>query len=431
MYDWLNALPKAELHLHLEGSLEPELLFALAERNKIALPWADVETLRGAYAFNNLQEFLDLYYQGADVLRTEQDFYDLTWAYLQRCKAQNVIHTEPFFDPQTHTDRGIPFEVVLNGINQALKDGRQQLGISSGLILSFLRHLSEDEAQKTLDQALPFRDAFIAVGLDSSEMGHPPSKFQRVFDRARSEGFVAVAHAGEEGPPEYIWEALDLLQIKRIDHGVRAIEDERLMQRIIDEQIPLTVCPLSNTKLCVFDHMSQHNILDMLERGVKVTVNSDDPALLRRLRHGKLPRPAHPPGHDRRPGPSPGTEQPGCPAGLIERRRCVQPTCNVSTRAMRLICWIPSAEICNARVSSASRIQPDCRNSLNKAWPSTPPRCGAWSFHSVQRQITQPRCSWGARASMYTPTEANCALPSSLTINCLPLPSSQPATTRR
>ncbi|WP_339503079.1 adenosine deaminase [Pseudomonas silesiensis] len=278
MYDWLNALPKAELHLHLEGSLEPELLFALAERNKIALPWSDVETLRKAYAFNNLQEFLDLYYQGADVLRTSQDFYDLTWAYLLRCKAQNVIHTEPFFDPQTHTDRGVPFEVVLNGIASALKDGEQQLGITSGLILSFLRHLSEEQAEKTLDQALPFREAFVAVGLDSSEMGHPPSKFQRVFDRARHEGFLTVAHAGEEGPPEYIWEALDLLKIQRIDHGVRAIEDERLMQRIIDEQIPLTVCPLSNTKLRVFDHMSQHNILDMLERGVKVTVNSDDPA---------------------------------------------------------------------------------------------------------------------------------------------------------
>ena len=278
MYDWLNALPKAELHLHLEGSLEPELLFALAERNKIALPWNDVETLRKAYAFNNLQEFLDLYYRGADVLRTSQDFYDLTWAYLLRCKEQNVIHTEPFFDPQTHTDRGVPFEVVLNGIAAALKDGEQQLGISSGLILSFLRHLSEEEAEKTLTQALPFRDAFIAVGLDSSEMGHPPSKFVRVFDRARDEGFLTVAHAGEEGPPEYIWQALDLLKIERIDHGVRAIEDERLMAHIIDKQIPLTVCPLSNTKLCVFDHMSQHNILEMLERGVKVTVNSDDPA---------------------------------------------------------------------------------------------------------------------------------------------------------
>ncbi len=278
MYDWLNALPKAELHLHLEGSLEPELLFALAERNKIALPWNDVEALRSAYAFNNLQEFLDLYYAGANVLRSEQDFYDLTWAYLLKCKEQNVIHTEPFFDPQTHTDRGIPFEMVLRGIKQALVDGEKQLGISHGLILSFLRHLSEEEAFKTLEQARPFRDTFIAVGLDSSEMGHPPSKFQRVFDKARSEGYLTVAHAGEEGPPEYIWEALDLLKIERIDHGVRAIEDERLMQRIIDEQIPLTVCPLSNTKLCVFDDMRQHNILQMLERGVKVTVNSDDPA---------------------------------------------------------------------------------------------------------------------------------------------------------
>ncbi len=278
MYHWLNALPKAELHLHLEGSLEPELLFTLAERNRIALPWDDVDSLRKAYAFNNLQEFLDLYYQGADVLRTEQDFYDLTWAYLQKCQAQNVIHVEPFFDPQTHTDRGIPFAVVLNGITQALKDGQQQLGISHGLILSFLRHLSEEAAFETLEQAMPFREAFIAVGLDSSELGHPPSKFQRVFAKARSEGLLAVAHAGEEGPPEYIWQALDLLKVSRIDHGVRAAEDPRLIQRLIDEQIPLTVCPLSNTKLCVFEHMGQHNILQMLEQGVKVTVNSDDPA---------------------------------------------------------------------------------------------------------------------------------------------------------
>ena len=278
MTDWITALPKAELHLHLEGSLEPELMFALAERNKIALPWADVESLRAAYAFNNLQEFLDLYYQGADVLRSEQDFYDLTWAYLLKCREQGVIHTEPFFDPQTHTDRGVPFEVVLRGIQQALVDGEQQLGITHGLILSFLRHLSEEEAFRTLEQAMPFRDAFVAVGLDSSEKGFPPRLFERVFAKARSEGLLTVAHAGEEGPPEYIWEALDLLKIERIDHGVRAIEDERLMRRIIDEQIPLTVCPLSNIKLCVFDDMRQHNILDMLERGVKVTVNSDDPA---------------------------------------------------------------------------------------------------------------------------------------------------------
>lgn len=278
MYDWLNALPKAELHLHLEGSLEPELLFRLAERNKIALPWNDVDALRSAYNFGNLQEFLDLYYAGADVLRTEQDFYDLTWVYLQKCEEQNVVHTEPFYDPQTHTDRGIPFEVAMRGISGALADGRELLGISSGLILSFLRHLPEEAAFKTLEQAMPFRDAFFAVGLDSSEMGHPPSKFERVFAKARAEGFLAVAHAGEEGPPEYIWEALDLLNVSRIDHGVRAAEDPKLIQRLIDEQIPLTVCPLSNTKLCVFDDMSQHNILQMLEQGVKVTVNSDDPA---------------------------------------------------------------------------------------------------------------------------------------------------------
>ncbi|WP_415844134.1 adenosine deaminase [Stutzerimonas zhaodongensis] len=278
MYDWLNALPKAELHLHLEGSLEPELLFRLAKRNKIALPWKDVDALRSAYNFGNLQEFLDLYYAGADVLRTEQDFYDLTWAYLQKCEEQNVVHTEPFYDPQTHTDRGIPFEVAMRGISGALADGRELLGISSGLILSFLRHLPEEEAFKTLEQAMPFRDAFFAVGLDSSEMGHPPSKFERVFAKARAEGFLAVAHAGEEGPPQYIWEALDLLKVSRIDHGVRAAEDPKLIQRLIDEQIPLTVCPLSNTKLCVFDDMSQHNILQMLEQGVKVTVNSDDPA---------------------------------------------------------------------------------------------------------------------------------------------------------
>jgi len=278
MYDWLNALPKAELHLHLEGSLEPELLFSLAERNKIALPWSDVDALRSAYAFGNLQEFLDLYYRGADVLRTEQDFYDLTWAYLQKCEEQNVVHTEPFFDPQTHTDRGVPFEVAMRGIGDALADGRELLGISSGLILSFLRHLPEEAAFKTLEQAMPFRDAFFAVGLDSSEVGHPPSKFERVFAKARAEGFLAVAHAGEEGPPEYVWEALDLLKVSRIDHGVRAAEDPRLIARLIEEQIPLTVCPLSNTKLRVFDDMSQHNILELLEQGVKVTVNSDDPA---------------------------------------------------------------------------------------------------------------------------------------------------------
>lgn len=276
--NWLKALPKAELHLHLEGALEPELMFTLARRNGIELPWSDVDALRQAYSFNNLQEFLDLYYQGANVLRTEQDFYDLTWAYLQKCQAQGVVHVEPFYDPQTHTERGIPFEVAINGICTALRDGREQLGISSGLILSFLRHLSEDDAFRTLEQAMPFRDQFFAVGLDSSEQGHPPSKFERVFAKARAEGLLAVAHAGEEGPPEYIWQALDLLKVSRIDHGVRAAEDPRLLDRLADEQIPLTVCPLSNTKLRVFPDMSHHNILELLERGLKVTVNSDDPS---------------------------------------------------------------------------------------------------------------------------------------------------------
>ena len=275
---WLTALPKAELHLHLEGTLEPELLFSLAERNGVRLPWADVDALRQAYAFNNLQEFLDLYYQGADVLRTEQDFYDLTWAYLKRCQAQGVVHVEPFYDPQTHTERGIPFAVALEGIRAAMADGREQLGIGGGLILSFLRHLSEADAFGTLAQAMPYRDAFFAVGLDSSELGHPPSKFERVFAKARADGLLAVAHAGEEGPPEYIWQALDLLKVSRIDHGVRATEDPRLIERLIDEQVPLTVCPLSNVKLRVFDHMRDHNILSLLDRGVNVSVNSDDPA---------------------------------------------------------------------------------------------------------------------------------------------------------
>lgn len=278
MYDWLNALPKAELHMHLEGSLEPELMFQLAERNRIQLPWDSIETLRKAYNFNNLQEFLDIYYQGANVLQTEQDFYDLTWAYLQKCEEQNVIHVEPFFDPQTHTERGISMEVAITGISEALGDARDLLGISSGLILSFLRHLPEEDAFNTLQQAMPFRDLFFAVGLDSSEMGHPPSKFTNVFAKARSEGLLAVAHAGEEGPPEYVWQALDLLKVSRIDHGVRAWEDPRLMARLIDEQIPLTVCPLSNIKLQVYQDMSEHPILQMLEQGAMVTVNSDDPA---------------------------------------------------------------------------------------------------------------------------------------------------------
>lgn len=278
MSDLFQTLPKAELHIHLEGSLEPELMLELAQRNGIHLPYANVDEVRAAYQFKNLQSFLDIYYQGASVLQTEEDFFDLTWAYLQRCHQEAIQHTEPFFDPQTHTDRGIAFETVITGITAALQKAQAEFGITHRLILSFLRHLSEEAAFKTLEEALPFGDAFTAVGLDSSETGNPPSKFQRVYARARAEGFRAVAHAGEEGPPEYIWEALDLLKAERIDHGVRAVEDPRLMDRLRAEQIPLTVCPLSNVKLRVFPTMADHNILKLQDQGLLVTVNSDDPA---------------------------------------------------------------------------------------------------------------------------------------------------------
>jgi len=270
-------LPKAELHLHIEGTLEPEMMFELARRNCVALPYASVEAVRNAYVFSDLQSFLDIYYAGCAVLVEEQDFYELAWAYLERAASQGVRHAEIFFDPQTHTARGIPIEVVINGLHRALVDG-QKLGISAGLILCFLRHLSADEAMQTLKSALPFSSKFIAVGLDSSEVGNPPSKFQAVFDLARSEGLLAVAHAGEEGPPSYIWEALDLLHARRIDHGVRCLNDGRLVDRLVVEQIPLTVCPLSNVKLRVFPDLRQHNLRRMLERGLRVTVNSDDPA---------------------------------------------------------------------------------------------------------------------------------------------------------
>lgn len=277
-HDWLNELPKVELHLHLEGSLEPELMFALAQRNNIELPFKSVEEVRAAYEFSNLQDFLDIYYQGANVLVQEQDFYDLTWAYLSKCKEQNVMHVEPFFDPQTHTDRGIPFKTVINGIIRALKDGQEKLGISSELIMCFLRHLSEDAAFETLEMAEPHLDVIIGIGLDSSEQGHPPEKFSRVFSKARELGLKTVAHAGEEGPAEYVWTAINDLKVSRVDHGVRSIDDTKLMSHLAETRMPLTVCPLSNTKLCVFDDMSQHNILNMLEQGVCVTVNSDDPA---------------------------------------------------------------------------------------------------------------------------------------------------------
>jgi adenosine deaminase len=278
MDHFLNTMPKAELHLHLEGSLEPELMFRLAERNSIELPYDSVEQLTAAYDFNNLQEFLDLYYQGAAVLLTEQDFYDLTWAYIERCRAQHVIHIEPFFDPQTHTDRGIPFVTVISGISRALKNAETEYGISSGLIMCFLRHLSEEAAFETLLQAESYLDQIIGIGLDSSELGHPPAKFTRVFAKARAMGLLAVAHAGEEGPAQNIVDSLELLHVDRIDHGVRAIDDAELIKRLVTEKIALTVCPLSNTRLKVFADMSQHNILEMLEQGVKVTVNSDDPA---------------------------------------------------------------------------------------------------------------------------------------------------------
>jgi adenosine deaminase len=276
--EWLRRLPKAELHLHIEGTLEPELMFELATRNGVELPYADVEAVRAAYVFEDLQSFLDVYYAGCSVLVHEADFYDLTMEYLRRAAAQGVRHAEIFFDPQTHTDRGIPLATVVAGISLALRDGQEELGITSQLILCFLRHLPEAAALATLEEALPFRDSFVGVGLDSSEAGHPPSDFERVFARARSEGLLAVAHAGEEGPPSYIVEALDLLDVRRIDHGVRCMEDPLLVERLVAEHVPLTVCPLSNVKLRVFDTLEHHPIRHMLERGLMVTINSDDPA---------------------------------------------------------------------------------------------------------------------------------------------------------
>lgn len=274
----IRVLPKAELHVHIEGTFEPELMFAIAQRNQIEIPYKSVEEVKQAYNFHNLQSFLDIYYAGAAVLVLEQDFYDLAWAYFEKCAEDKVMHTEMFFDPQTHTDRGVAFETVIQGLQRACDDAQKKLGISSHLIMCFLRHLSEEAAFETLQQALPFKQHIIAVGLDSSEVGHPPSKFERVFAQARAEGFLAVAHAGEEGPAQYVWEALDLLQVNRIDHGVRSEEDTQLMQRLIDEKMPLTVCPLSNLKLCVVKDMTQHNIRRLLQQGVHVTVNSDDPS---------------------------------------------------------------------------------------------------------------------------------------------------------
>jgi adenosine deaminase len=275
---YLRALPKAELHLHIEGSLEPEMVFALAQKDGVALPYATVDALRAAYDFSDLQSFLDIYYAGADVLRDEDDFRAMTAAYLRRAHADGVVHAEIFFDPQTHTDRGIDIGVVFRGITRALKDAEREFGMSSRLILCFLRHLSEEAAIKTLDAALPYQQHFVAVGLDSSEKGHPPSKFARVYERARAAGLIAVAHAGEEGPPAYIREALDLLKVSRIDHGVRCAEDPALVKELAASRMPLTVCPLSNVRLKVYPDMSRHNIKLLLEQGLCVTVNSDDPA---------------------------------------------------------------------------------------------------------------------------------------------------------
>ena len=275
---FIDGLPKAELHLHIEGSLEPEMLFALAKRNGVSLPFETVEAVRAAYDFGNLQDFLDIYYQGMQVLIEEQDFYDLTWAYLEKARAQNVLHTEIFFDPQAHMERGIAFETVIQGIDRALGDAARELGITSKLIMCFLRHLDQTDAFATLERALDHKDRIVAVGLDSSERGHPPSKFFDVFERARDAGFLAVAHAGEEGPADYVWEALDGLGVSRIDHGNRALDDDALVARLSKDGMPLTVCPLSNLRLCVIDDINDHPLKTMMDRGLFVTVNSDDPS---------------------------------------------------------------------------------------------------------------------------------------------------------
>ncbi len=278
MHEYLKALPKAELHLHIEGSLEPELMFALAKRNKIELKYKSVQEIKSAYQFNNLQSFLDIYYAGAGVLIEEQDFYDLAMAYFKKCQEDNVTHAELFFDPQTHTDRGVAFGTVISGLHRAMKDAKSQFQISSLLIMCFLRHLPEEMALETLKQATPYLDKIVAVGLDSSEVGHPPEKFERVFAKARELGLMTVAHAGEEGPPDYIWQALNLLKVKRVDHGVRCLEDSELVAHLRKESVPLTVCPLSNVKLCVFPDLTKHNLKKLLDEGLNVSINSDDPA---------------------------------------------------------------------------------------------------------------------------------------------------------
>ena len=275
---FIKKTPKAELHVHIEGTLEPELMFKLAKRNNIKIPFKNINDVKSAYNFSNLESFLDIFYQGSNVLVKEQDFFDLTWAYILKCKEDNVVHAEIFFDPQTHINRGIYFDVVINGIYKALVKANKEFGLTSKIIMCFLRHLDEKSAFEILDQALIHKDKIIGVGLDSSELDHPPRKFERVFKKAIKNDFLTVAHAGEEGPPEYIWEALSLLKVKRIDHGVQCLQDKKLVQKLLDDQIPLTVCPLSNIKLCVFKKLKNHNLKKLLNIGLMVMVNSDDPA---------------------------------------------------------------------------------------------------------------------------------------------------------
>ena len=276
--DFINKSPKTELHLHIEGSLEPELMFKLSKRNKVEIPFKNVDEIRSAYNFTNLDSFLKIYYEGSNVLISEEDFFDLTWEYILRCKQDNIVHTEIFFDPQSHIPRGVRFETVINGIDKALKKAERDFGITSKVIMCFLRHLDEESCFDVLKQACNFKDKIIGVGLDSSEKGNPPTKFLNLFEHAMREGFLTVAHAGEEGPPKYIWDSLNLLKIKRVDHGVQCLKDEKLVERLVKEQIPLTVCPLSNVKLCVFDKLENHNLKKMLDKGLRVMVNSDDPA---------------------------------------------------------------------------------------------------------------------------------------------------------
>tara|TARA_B100000073_G_scaffold5359_1_gene4537 strand:- start:320 stop:1321 length:1002 start_codon:yes stop_codon:yes gene_type:complete len=276
--NYINKIPKSELHLHIEGSLEPELMFKLSKRNKIEIPFKSIEEIKSAYNFSNLDSFLKIYYQGSNVLITEEDFFDLTWEYILRCKQDNIVHTEIFFDPQSHTERGIKFNTIINGIDKALKKANSEFGITSKIIMCFLRHLEEESCFDILKQALNHKDKIVGVGLDSSEKGNPPQKFKNLFEAAIKEGFVTVAHAGEEGPPEYIWDSLNLLKVKRIDHGVQCLKDKKLVETLIKKNIPLTVCPLSNIKLCVFDKLENHNLKKMLDKGLRVMVNSDDPA---------------------------------------------------------------------------------------------------------------------------------------------------------